>query len=127
MPSFCQCGQNFTLDHILSCPMGGFPTKRHNEVRDITGSLLSEVCSNVTVKPLLQLLTGEELQMKSASADPNAHLDLFANDVWGGRFENMFFDVRVFNPFAKFNTETSLSKCIVAMRERKRGNRTAHQ
>ena len=107
-PSFCQCGQNFTLDHILSCPMGGFPTIRHNEVRDITASLLSEVCSNVTVEPLLQPLTGEQLQMTSASADPNARLDLSANGVWGGRFEKTFFDVRVFNPFAKSNAETSL-------------------
>ena len=49
--SFCQCGQNFTLDHILSCPMGGFPTIHPNEVRDITASLLFEVCSNVTVEP----------------------------------------------------------------------------
>ena len=92
-PSFCQCCQNVILDDILSCPMGGFPTICHNEVHDITTSLLSEVCSNVTVEPLLQPLIGEQLQIKSASADPNACLDLSANGVWGGHFEKTFFDV----------------------------------
>ena len=106
-PSFWQCGQNFTLDHILSCPIGGFPTIRHNEVRDITASLLPEVCSNVTVEPQLQPLTGEQLQMRSASADSNARLDLSANSVWSGLFGKTFLDVRVFNPFAKSNTEKS--------------------
>ena len=32
--------------------MGGFPTIRHNEIRDITASLITEVCPNVAVEPL---------------------------------------------------------------------------
>ena len=36
--------------HALSCPKGGFPSLRHNEVRDLTANLLSEVCNNV-VRP----------------------------------------------------------------------------
>ncbi len=32
--------------------MGGFPTIRHNEIRDITASLLTEVCHNVATEPL---------------------------------------------------------------------------
>ena len=32
------------MEHILSCPKGGFPSIRHNEIRDITATLLSEVC-----------------------------------------------------------------------------------
>ena len=31
------------------------------------------------------------------------------NGVWGGRFERTFFDVRVFNPFAKSNMDTPLA------------------
>ena len=42
----CECGHAFTVDHALSCAKGGFPTIRHNEIRDITASLLTEVCSD---------------------------------------------------------------------------------
>jgi hypothetical protein len=107
-PLSCVCGHNFTIDHILSCPRGGFPSIRHNEIRDITASLLTEVCSNVTIEPHLQPLTGENLTMRSAISEPDARLDIAANGVWGGRFEKTFFDVRVFNPFSKTNMETPL-------------------
>ena len=101
--------------------MGGFPTICHNEDCDITASLLSEVCSNVTVKPPLQPLTEEQLQMRSASSDPNAHLDLPVVSVC--HFEKAFFDVQVFNHFAQSNAETSLPEMSHHhIRERKRGN-----
>ena len=35
-PSQCNCGHSFSIDHALSCSTGGFPSIRHNEVRDIT-------------------------------------------------------------------------------------------
>ncbi len=37
-PTSCACGTNFSVEHALSCPMGGFPTIRHNEVRDLTAT-----------------------------------------------------------------------------------------
>ena len=107
-PVTCQYGHSFTIDHILSCPKGGFPIICHNEVRNITSSLLSEVCSNVTVEPQLLPLTGEELSFRSANCDSNAQLDIAANGAWGCRFEKPFFSVRVFNPFSKCNMETPL-------------------
>ena len=39
IPSHCVCGQSFTVQHALSCPRGGFPSIRHNELRDLTASL----------------------------------------------------------------------------------------
>uniref|UniRef100_A0A1X7SHI4 Uncharacterized protein n=1 Tax=Amphimedon queenslandica TaxID=400682 RepID=A0A1X7SHI4_AMPQE len=39
----------------------------------------------------------------------NARLDVVANGVWGGRFERTFFDVCIFNSYAKSNMETPLS------------------
>ena len=42
--------------------------------------------------------------------EPNARLDPAANGVWGGRFEKSYFDVGVFNPFAKSNLETPLAE-----------------
>ena len=50
-PQTCNCGARFTVDHAM---MGGFPTIRHNGIRDITASQLTEVCHNVaTETPLL--------------------------------------------------------------------------
>ena len=52
-PSYCACAHSFSIDHALSCPTGGFPSIRHNGVRDITASLLSEVCHGVSIEPHL--------------------------------------------------------------------------
>ena len=54
VPSPCECGQPFSIDHSMICRKGGFPTLRHNEVRDITADLLKEVCHNVDIEPALQ-------------------------------------------------------------------------
>ena len=43
LPSHCVCGSQFHVEHALSCPRGGFPSICHNEIRDITASLMSEV------------------------------------------------------------------------------------
>ena len=35
----CPCGVAFTIDYSLSCPKGGLPIRRHNEVREFTAGL----------------------------------------------------------------------------------------
>ena len=50
-PSSCECRASFTVEHVLSFPRGGFPSIRHNEIRDITANLLTEVCHDVQVEP----------------------------------------------------------------------------
>ena len=62
--SSCVCGKRFTVEHALGCPCGGFPSIRHNEFRDITAELLTEVCHSVGVEPTLQPLTGEQLSYR---------------------------------------------------------------
>ena len=54
-PQTCSCGTEFTVNHAMICHMGGFPTIiiRRNEIRDITASLLTEVCHNVATEPQL--------------------------------------------------------------------------
>ena len=49
----CVCGQGFSVDHALNCPTGGYPTLWHNELRDFTAEILSEVCTGVCTEPLL--------------------------------------------------------------------------
>ena len=38
----CACSSPFSVEHALSCSKGGFPSIRHNEVRDTIGSWMSE-------------------------------------------------------------------------------------
>ena len=105
-PSHCACGTNFSVDHALSCPKGGFPSIHHNEVRDITAELLSEVCHDVEVEPHLQPLSDERFQQKTANTQDGARLDIAMNGFWGGRYEKCYTDVRVFNPLAPSNSGT---------------------
>ena len=71
-PSHCSCGQPFSVEHALTCKTGGFPAVRHNEVRDITATLLTEVCHGVTTEPHLQPLSGESLSHRSAITEDGA-------------------------------------------------------
>ena len=112
-PSKCECGEVFTVEHALSCPKGGFQILRHNEIRDFTASLLTEVCHDVQVEPELQPLTGESLTNATANTQDGARLDISANGVWGGRFEKTFLDVRVFNPLAPSNRHSTPSTCYM--------------
>ena len=41
IPSTCACGKEFTVEHVLSCAKGGFPSIRHNEIRDVSAQLMS--------------------------------------------------------------------------------------
>ena len=72
-PSHCHL---FSVEHALTCKTGGFPTIRHNKLREITASWLSEVCHGVAIEPHLQLLTGEVLSHNSAIIDDRARLDV---------------------------------------------------
>ena len=55
-PQTCSCGTQFTVNHAMICHMGGFPTIRHNEIRDITASPLC----------------GENMTARSANIDDGA-------------------------------------------------------
>ena len=107
--SKCECGKTFSVEHALSCSKGDFPTLKHNEIRDITASLLTEVCSEVCVEPNLQPVTSDQLNGAPANSQEGARLDVSANGVWGGRFQKTYFDMSVFNPLAPSNTNQKLS------------------
>ena len=109
-PLVCHaCSKDFTVEHAMNCPTGGFPTIRHNELRDFTASLLSEVCHGVSVEPHLQPLTGETFSLNSAIVEDGARLDVAANGFWGSRHQKVFIDVKVFNPNASSYRGSSLS------------------
>ena len=99
IPHSCNCGSQFTISHAMICHKGGFPTIRHNEIRDITASLLTEVCSNVATEPSLQPLSGEIMSARSTNTDDGARADVRARGFWNAR-QDAFFDIRVFYPNA---------------------------
>ena len=109
LPSQYICGTSFSSEHALSCPHGGFPSIRHDDIRDLTAKLLTEVCSNVAVEPTLQPLTGERLTHLTSNTEDGARLDVRAQGFWGDRHQSAFFDVRVFNPLAPSNCRSSLT------------------
>ena len=108
-PSHCVCNKRFTLEHTLSCPHGGFPSIRHNEIRNITAHLMSEVCHKVGIEPTLQPLSGETISYQTANSTDGARLDVKAQGFWGCETQCAFFDVRVFNPLAHSYHNTSLA------------------
>ena len=111
LPLQCTCGKQFSVEHALSCSHGGFPSIRHNELRDITAELMSEVCHNVGTKPPLQPITDEHLIHRTANREDGARLDVAAERFWGGDRQRTFFDIRVFNPFALSYCYTPLAQC----------------
>ncbi len=92
------------MDHA---PKGGFTITRHNEIRDLTAKILTEICSDVCIEPELQPTNGEELIGLSLNVQDGARLDIACNGIWGGRFERTYLDVRVFNPHARSNRHTN--------------------
>ena len=106
LPSDCPCGRKYTVDHAMSCAKGGFIHARHDELRDIFGNLLGEVCKDVAVEPALIPITGEFFPPSTITGD-DARLDVSARGFWQ-RGQRAFFDVRVFNPFAPSHVRQTL-------------------
>ena len=121
----CHCRTSFSVDHAMVCPFGGFPTFRHNEVHDLTATLLTEVCHNVATEPPLQPITAETFPYATVNTADDAHLDVKARGFWC-RGQDAFFDVCVFYPNASSYCTLGLSftyKCHEDVKKREYGNR----
>ena len=100
----------------------GFVHRRHDDERDLFASLLKDVCHDGEVEPHLQPLT--EVLISSANSSDEARLDVSARGFWQ-RGQRAFFDVRVFNPFAKSHLNQKLDTVSRAMRTRKSDTTTS--
>ena len=110
IPSHCLCGTPNSVGHALSRPKGALPSIRHNRIRDLTASLMTEVCPNVSIEPVLQPLSGETFRHQTSNTQDNARLDIRTQDFWDKSKKSSFFDVRVFNSHAPSN-QMSPSAC----------------
>jgi len=68
----------------MICKRGGFIIQRHNELSDLEAELLRMVCNGVETEPVLQDITGEELN-RGANTAPNTRLDIVARGFWERR------------------------------------------
>lgn len=98
LPSKCVCNQDFSVDHAMICRRGGFIIQRHNELRDLEADLLSSVCNDVEIEPVLQDISNEQLS-KGSNKAADARLDIHARGFWEKQ-RSAFFDVRVCCPNA---------------------------
>jgi hypothetical protein len=106
LPINCACNCPFNADHAMQCQLGGFVIRRHNALRDMFAKILDEVAHEVRIEPPLQPVTGETLNPGTLEAE-DAHPDIAARGFWQ-KYEMAFFDVRVFNPFAKSHLSRNL-------------------
>ena len=106
MPTLCACSAKFDADHANTCAKGGFFIRRHDQIRDMIAELVDDVAFDVRIEPPLQPITGESLP-PPANTDDEARLDISARGFWQ-RGAMAFFDVRVFNPFAKTHLNSNL-------------------
>ena len=91
-PAVCNgCGAPFSIEHVLDCCFGGMVTRRHNEVCDAFGDLVSLVWSPVVKEPVLR--------DRSAGADALI-ADLCVCGVWGPQIKALF-DIRVVDTDAR--------------------------
>ena len=132
VPACCGGGQAFSAAHAMCCAKGGFPTIRHNEVRDVLVDLLTEVCPDVAVEPLLAPVTNEVFVAASTNTNSDARADIRARDFWTRaqnaffdirvfhRAQNAFFDIRVFHPEANSYQETKIEKLLLSHESQKK-------
>ena len=64
MPSTFCCSAKMDIQHAMSWKRGGFVTIRHNDLRDLTANLLSNVCNDVEIEPKLLPVTGENFRIE---------------------------------------------------------------
>ena len=106
----CACGMSFNLQHALDCKLGGLRTIQHSEVRDTIAQCMRESgLTAVETEPVLQELTGESFNYKSANKEIEARSDIKCTGFWNN-MRQAFFDVKVVSPFARSNVGLSPAK-----------------
>ena len=82
LPTTCPCRTKFDIQHSVSCKKGGFVIIRHNDLRDLTAKILSEVCCDTEIEPKLVPLSGEYLSNRTANGSNETRLDVRARGFW---------------------------------------------
>ena len=118
IPQKCACGEENTIDHLISCKLGGFVCFRHNNVRDLIGHELNKVCIDTKIEPHLLNVREVDLPAGTITAD-GARLDISSRGFWSG-MDNIYFDVRIFNPRISSNSNQTIAKTYLKHEKEKK-------
>ena len=80
-PINCPCGEKLKLLLDLHCAKDGCTHVGHKEIRDTFDKMMHNVCYDVEVESILQLLQSESFIHKTIRTDENARLDIKAMGV----------------------------------------------
>jgi hypothetical protein len=94
-PQYCNCGEEFDTNHAMMCTKGGYVMMRHNRLRDLEASILSDICKDVKIEP--ELLPIGNTSVNSSNKAMKGRLDVSAVGIWSP-MERTFLDVRVLHP-----------------------------
>ena len=61
IPPKCVCGEEYSVEHAVICKRGGFIIQRNDKLWNLEAVLLSSVCIDVEIEPLLQEISNEQL------------------------------------------------------------------
>ena len=75
----------------MCCKKGGFIYIRHNDLRDLTATMMSDVCKDTKIEPKLTPLSVEELQGRTSNNSNKVKLDIRTRGFWE-RGQQAFFD-----------------------------------
>ena len=119
LPSQCQCGHAYSVNHALNCHLGGFVIIRHNEVRDFLAARINSVCKDVETEPPPQELNGEMFSRSTTLTGENARPDIRARGFYRPG-QHTFMDVRIVNPNSESYCDISTKKvCERAEKQKK--------
>ena len=82
LPTSCLCGSKFNIQHSMSYKKGGIICILHNDLRDQTANMMSEVCKDTNIEPKLTLLSGEELQDRTSNKSKKEREDIRTRGFW---------------------------------------------
>ena len=76
LPTSYPWGGKSDNQHSMSCRKDGFLNIRHNDLRDLTANMMSEVRKYTGIELKLAPLSGEELQGRTSSNSNEARVDI---------------------------------------------------
>ena len=78
LPTQCICGAQYDVQHALSSKRSSFITLRYNHIRNVFAEVLSQITKDMKIEPVLQSLTGETFEQRTANPSDDAWLDIIA-------------------------------------------------
>ena len=97
LPTSCLCGSKFDIHHSMNCKKSGCIYIRHNDLRDLTANMTSEVYNDTEIEHKVTPLSGEKLQGRMSSNSNEARVNIRTRG-FRKREQQAFFSIRVFDP-----------------------------